>query len=277
MTCDDVGSCTFSFKNQRDGQVTYEVGSHILSVSPEGSFGSSLSADAPPYGGAIGNNGNTIIMNLSFDQNQLFHREIMIGVKCSLCTEFNHQQQYALTATKSGTGAGTIISSPAGVNCGDDCSETYSKVQKVKLTANADGNSTFTGWSGGGCSGARPCTVTVNAPITVTASFAAKVPDIAVSLEPLDFGGVKVGKKLTKTLKITNNGTGDLPITIDGIGGTEFSITGSSNITIKSKKSYNLKVTLKPTSTGSKAAVLRINSNDPDTPVVEVALTGTGQ
>jgi hypothetical protein len=170
-----------------------------------------------------------------------------------------------------------LTSSPAGINCGDDCSETYSKVQKVKLTAKADTSSTFTGWSGGGCTGTKACMVTVNAQITVTASFAAKVPDIAVSLESLDFGGVKVGKKLTHTLKITNNGTGDLTITIDGIGGTEFSISGSSNITIKSKKSYNLKVTFKPTSTGSKTAKLEIHSNDPDTPVVEVALTGTGQ
>ena len=187
------------------------------------------------------------------------------------------QQQYSLMIIKSGTGNGTVTSSPAGINCGDDCSETYTKVQKVKLTAKAETNSTFTGWSGGGCSGTKTCTVTVNAQITVTASFAAKLPDIAVSLESLDFGGVKVGKKLTKTLKITNNGTGELRITIDGIGGTEFSISGSSNITIKSKKSYNVKVTFKPTSTGSKTATLEIHSNDPDTPVVEVALTGTGQ
>lgn len=188
------------------------------------------------------------------------------------------QQQYTLTVTKSGTGSGTVTSSPAGINCGDDCSETYTKVQKVKLTAKADTNSGFDGWSGGGCLGTKTCQVNVNGEITVTASFAAKIPDIVVSQDSLDFGGVKVGKSLSKTLKITNNGTGDLTITtITGLEGTNFSISGSSSITIKSKKSYNLKVAFKPTSTGSKTATLKISSNDPDTPILSVSLTGIGQ
>ena len=39
---------------------------------------------------------------------------------------FNQQvQQYTLTVTKAGTGSGTVTSNPAGINCGDDCSETY--------------------------------------------------------------------------------------------------------------------------------------------------------
>jgi uncharacterized repeat protein (TIGR01451 family) len=187
-------------------------------------------------------------------------------------------QQYTLTVSKSGTGSGTVTSSPAGIDCGSDCTETYSKVQKVKLTAKADTNSGFDGWSGGGCLGTKTCQVNVNGEITVTASFAAKIPDIVVSQDSLDFGGVKVGKSLSKTLKITNNGTGDLTITtVTGLEGTNFSISGSSSITIKSKKSYNLKVAFKPTSTGSKTATLKISSNDPHTPALEIPLSGTGQ
>ena len=30
-----------------------------------------------------------------------------------------------LTVLKSGTGSGTVTSSPAGINCGSDCSEAY--------------------------------------------------------------------------------------------------------------------------------------------------------
>jgi len=189
-------------------------------------------------------------------------------------TTFN-QQQYTLTVTKSGTGSGTVTSSPAGINCGDDCSERYSNIQKVKLTAKADANSTFAGWSGGGCSGTGTCTVTVDAVITVTASFALKVPDISVAQTTLDFGSVSVGKKITKTLKIANNGSGDLVITLSGLEGTDFSIQGSSSVTIKAKKSYSLKVLCTPISAGLKTATLSIVSNDPDTPTLEISLTAT--
>ena len=195
------------------------------------------------------------------------------------CTAtFNLQAAgYTLTVSKTGTGTGTVTSSPAGINCGSDCSETYTKGQKVKLTAKADANSTFTGWSGGGCSGTKTCTVTVDTAITVTADFALKTPDISVAQTPIQFGSIKVGKKATKTLKITNNGTGNLWITLSGLEGTDFSIQGSSSVTIKPKKSYSLRVLFTPKSAGLETATLEIHSNDPDTPAVEVALTGTGQ
>ncbi len=56
-----------------------------------------------------------------------------------------------LTVTKNGTGTGTV-SSLTGINCGSQCSAKYSLNTTVTLTAVADANSTFTGWSGD-CSG----------------------------------------------------------------------------------------------------------------------------
>jgi uncharacterized protein (DUF2141 family) len=185
------------------------------------------------------------------------------------------QQQYTLTVLKLGTGGGTVTSSPAGINCGSDCSETYSKVQKVKLTAKADANSTFTGWSGGGCSGTKTCTVMVDTAVTVTADFALKIPDISVAQTSVDFSSVKLGKKATKTLKIMNNGTGDLSLTLSGLEGTDFSIQGSSSVTIKAKKSYSLKVLFTPKSAGLQTATVTITSNDPDTPELNIALSGS--
>jgi len=181
----------------------------------------------------------------------------------------------SISVSKSGAGTGTVTSSPAGINCGDDCSEVYTQGTKVTLTAKADVNSTFTGWSGGGCSGTGTCIVIMNADIAVTAAFSAGPPAISVSPSSLDFGSVKIGKKTTKTLKITNNGTGDLMITLSGLEGTEFSIQGSSSVTIKAKKSYSLKVLCTPTSGGLKTATLEIHSSDPDTPTLEISLTAT--
>ena len=184
----------------------------------------------------------------------------------------------SLTVSKSGAGVGTVTSSPAGINCGDDCSVTYTKVTKVKLTAKADASSAFTGWSGGGCSGTKTCTVTVDTAVTVTADFALKTPDISVDQTPINVGDVKVKKKAMKTLKIMNNGTGDLSVTLSGLEGTaDFVIQGSSSVTIKAKKSYSLKVLFTPKSAGLKTVTLEIGSNDPDTPAIDILLSGTGQ
>jgi hypothetical protein len=182
---------------------------------------------------------------------------------------------FTLTISKSGTGNGTVTSSPAGINCGSDCTEDFKVGTKITLKAKADTNLTFTGWSGGGCSGTGTCAVIMNADIAVTAGFAAKTPDISVAQTSLDFGSVKVGKKVTKTLKIGNNGSGDLLITLSGLEGTDFSIQGSGSVTIKAKKSYSLKVLCTPTSGGLKTATLEIDSNDPDTPTLEISLTAT--
>jgi len=188
---------------------------------------------------------------------------------------FDKRPQYTLIVTKSGTGSGTLTSSPAGINCGGDCTEDFKVGTKITLKAKADTNSTFTGWSGGGCSGTGTCAVIMNADIAVTAAFSAKTPDISVASSSVDFGSLTVGKKITKTLKIANNGTGDLLVTLSGLEGTDFSIQGSSSVTIKAKKSYSLKVLCTPTSAGLKTATLEINSNDADTPTLEISLTGT--
>jgi hypothetical protein len=78
---------------------------------------------------------------------------------------------YTLSISKTGTGFGTITSSPTGINCGTDCSENYTSNTSVILTAISATGSLFTGWSGGGCSGTSICTVTMNTNTTVTATF----------------------------------------------------------------------------------------------------------
>lgn len=78
---------------------------------------------------------------------------------------------YVLSVSKAGPGSGTVTSSPAGINCGPDCSEPYNSGTFVTLTAAPSFLSTFTGWSGGGCSGTGSCTISMNASTTVTAFF----------------------------------------------------------------------------------------------------------
>lgn len=89
--------------------------------------------------------------------------------------------QFALTVTPAGTGTGTVTSAPAGINCGSDCTELYSMGTIVVLTASANSDSMFAGWSGGGCTGTGTCTVTVNAATTVTATFDRRMYTLTVN------------------------------------------------------------------------------------------------
>jgi hypothetical protein len=81
----------------------------------------------------------------------------------------------ALVITRNGTGTGTVTSTPGGITCGSDCTESVVAGTSVVLTATAAPGSVFAGWSGGGCSGAAACTLTVNANTTVTATFTSSV------------------------------------------------------------------------------------------------------
>ncbi len=83
---------------------------------------------------------------------------------------------FDLTVSKTGTGGGTVTSSPAGIDCGADCSESLVDGSSVTLTATPASGSSFTGWSGSGCSGTSTCTVAMSEARTVTAEFAVVPP-----------------------------------------------------------------------------------------------------
>ncbi|WP_181407530.1 InlB B-repeat-containing protein [Nocardioides sambongensis] len=77
-----------------------------------------------------------------------------------------------LTIDKTGSGSGKVTSSPAGIDCGSTCAADFDSGSTVTLTAAPTAGSTFSGWSGGGCSGTGPCDVVLGAATTVTAGFA---------------------------------------------------------------------------------------------------------
>ena len=79
--------------------------------------------------------------------------------------------QYTLTISKTGTGFGTATSDPSGVDCGATCSYDFDHGSSVVLTANPSTGSTFTGWSGGGCSGTGTCTVSMTEARAIAATF----------------------------------------------------------------------------------------------------------
>lgn len=78
-----------------------------------------------------------------------------------------------LSLAKTGSGSGSIVSAPAGIDCGTACSASFTSGSTVTLTASPAAGSTFTGWFGA-CTGASgSCTVTLSQAKTVGAIFGA--------------------------------------------------------------------------------------------------------
>ena len=128
-----------------------------------------------------------------------------------------------LSVTLASTGSGTVTSDPAGINCGTDCSETYDYNTSVTLTATASTDSTFTGWSDGGCSGTGICTVTMDEDKSVTANFIQLLPPEIAGVHPPEGSQVcptpQVGVALNLTDAMRQAGSFDLStvtFTLDG-------------------------------------------------------------
>ncbi len=110
-------------------------------------------------------------------------------------------QTFALNVTKTGTGNGSVTSSPAAIDCGGTCSASYDYNTSVTLTAAAASGSSFNGWSGEGCSGLGTCTVSLTQARSVTARFTAIPPLPTLSLYD-DFSGSTIDAAKWQSLEI---------------------------------------------------------------------------
>jgi uncharacterized repeat protein (TIGR02543 family) len=94
-----------------------------------------------------------------------------VTASADLAVTATFEALHTLTVTRSGT-AGSITSAPAGIACGSDCSEVYVHGTSVTLAAAPGSGSAFASW-GGACAGqGNPCTVSMTASHSVTATFA---------------------------------------------------------------------------------------------------------
>ncbi len=148
---------------------------------------------------------------------------------------------YNLSVTKTGTGSGTVTSSPAGINCGADCSEDYFNYTKVTLTATPGSSSSFTGWSGA-CLGeaGNTCELEMTETAEATADFKAESPPTTnCSKATLALNNVKKNKKKGNAKIFTKVGEAGKLV-----------VEGSEKVkkftkTVKKKGTYKLKVKAK--------------------------------
>lgn len=159
--------------------------------------------------------------------------------------------------TNSGTGGGTVTSSPAGINCGTTCSYIFPVgTATVTLAAVADANSTFISWSGGCTGTASTCNVTMDTDKTVYATFNKAEPTLTVMKTGTGSGNVTLSTGTinwsgnTGTAIYTDMTTVDVTLTAAANSNSDFkgwgggcAASGVSNtctVTVKTKEPKNV-------------------------------------
>ena len=153
-----------------------------------------------------------------------------------------------LGVTKAGAGAGTVTSAPAGIECGSACTASFASNQLVTLSAAADAGSTFSGWSGEGCSGTDACQVTMDQGRSVTATFTLDSYSLSVTRTGTgtgtvtsDPGGIACGATCSASFPYNStvrlDAEADAGSTFSGWSGEGCGGTGTCQVTMSQSRS----------------------------------------
>jgi hypothetical protein len=100
-------------------------------------------------------------------------------------------------------------------------------------------------------------------------------PDIAISVDTLDYGTTFVGYGGMDSLVITNGGTDVLIVSNVASNNTDYTVD-TTNFTLNPGESQTLRVTFLPVNVGLSSGILTIISNDPVDSTLTIVLEGEG-
>lgn len=184
--CSGTGVCTVTVDETNHVIATFANNRFALTVTLAGDGSGSVvsSVEGINCGTAcveLYDGGTTVDLTATADAGSIFTGWGGVCSGTGICTvtidEINNvianfaNNRFSLTVALDGDGSGSVVSDPAGINCGTACDETYDGGTTVILTPTASAGSIFTGWSGA-CSGTGPCTVTIDETNDLTATFA---------------------------------------------------------------------------------------------------------
>lgn len=124
-----------------------------------------------------------------------------------------------LVVRREGDGSGSVISVPAGIDCGPTCAASFKQTTAV-LEAIASPDSDFTGWKGRACGGTAPCLVPLKALTTVTATFTPKLisPRFSLTVARVGVGtGIVTGGSISCGTSCTSSLPEGASLTITAI------------------------------------------------------------
>ena len=211
------------FAGQRRGSaqtISFASAQHQLDVTKDGNGGGTVTStptgiDCGPACSASFDDGTQVTLTAAANANSTFTGwsgsgcsgtgdcVVTLDQARSVTATFS-KNTHPLDVTKDGNGGGTVTSTPTGIDCGPTCSASFDDGTQVTLTAAANANSTFTGWSGSGCSGTGDCVVTLDQARSVTATFASADADLGVIHAPA--AQPIVASTFTYLIQVANDG-----------------------------------------------------------------------
>ncbi|MEN9505649.1 MAG: hypothetical protein RI958_1575 [Actinomycetota bacterium] len=187
--CSGTGTCTVTMTSARAVTATFSTPlSYELGITLDGDGGGFVVSN--PSGIDCGTScaatfaADTVVtLNASADTGSTFIGwagagcsgvdicVVTMATAQSVTATFSSDADKPLTVALDGSGSGTVLSEPAGIDCGLVCVATFPAGTVVTLSAVADDGSVLTGWSGATCAGTGDCVVTMSASRSVTATF----------------------------------------------------------------------------------------------------------
>jgi hypothetical protein len=151
-----------------------------------------------------------------------------VTANCTVSASFTSAASNTLTVNR--TGSGSVVSLPAGIDCGQICSAGFAGGTAVSLTATPASGWTFAGWTGA-CTGTGACTVSMNASAAVSALFKDANPP-ALTVSSLPDGSV------TRNQDLNVSGT------VQDAGGMQSLVINGSVVPVQSNNTFSHLVTL---------------------------------
>ena len=199
VTCPTTAACTIPMTAARNVTATFTANTYALAVSVTGSGTVTSSPSGINCGSDCSENyasGASVTLTAAPASGYAFSGWSGSGIACSgtgSCTvsmtaarsvvaTFSPVAASSYVLQVNLSGSGSVTSSPAGISCGSDCSETYTSGTSVTLTATPASGYIFSSWSGGGCSGAGSCAVSMTATRTVNATFVPSTYALTVNI-----------------------------------------------------------------------------------------------
>lgn len=180
-------TCTVAMTAARTVNATFAIARRQLTVTRNG--GGTGTVKSSPSGINCGTtctttylNGTTVTLTATASTGSVFEKwsgactgtakTCTVSMTAAKTVTATFRVKPLLTVARAGTGVGSVVSSPSGINCGATCSARFIPAASVTLTARPATGSRFLQWSGSCTGTARTCTVSMTTNRSVRATFA---------------------------------------------------------------------------------------------------------